>query len=265
MPLALAVLWGIADPFATMYPRILGAPMRMLIILAVGAIIVSLVKAWSPSKISLRWDALQLSVVIKAGDLFAEEDNIAVTSDDFFLTQSPKLVNPRSLIGQLVERCYNQQAVALDADIEQGLTRFSEVSLEQSGPEHKNKRYPIGTTPVIRRGNRYIFVTALCRVDLESNHGRATADDVWLALRGLWKTISQNPSGKAVAIPLIGTGQTGSGLSHSAVLNITLASLLTAARQSPIHDPIHIIVPTQSLAEIDLRSIHEAWINAGAA
>lgn len=261
MPLALAVFWGIADPFATTIPRIVGLP--LLIIVAIGAIIVSLVQAWSPSKISLRWDALRLSVVIKAGDLFAEEDNIALTSDDFFLTQSPKLVNPRSLIGQLVERWYNEQAVALDADIKQALAGFSDVSLE-SGPEHKDKRYPIGTTAVIRHGNRCIFVTALCRVDLKNNHGRATADDVWLALRGMWKTISQNPTGKAVAVPLIGTGQTGSGLSYSAVLNITLASLVTAARQSPIPDAIHIIVPTQSLAEIDLRSIHEAWSNAGA-
>jgi hypothetical protein len=80
----------------------------------------------------------------------------------------------------------------------------------------------------------------------------------------LWKAISENPTGNPVAIPLIGTGQTGSGLSHSAVLNITLASLLTAARQLPIHDAIHIIIPRQALAEIDLRSIREAWGSAGA-
>jgi hypothetical protein len=128
IPLSLAVFWGIAEPFATTYQQILGIP--LLIILAACALVVSLVKAWSPSKISIRWNALSLSVIVKAGDLFSEEYNIAITADDFFLTQSSKLVNERSLIGQLVQRRYLEQAVALDVDIERALAGMSEVSLE---------------------------------------------------------------------------------------------------------------------------------------
>lgn len=262
IPIALAALWGIAEPFATTYTRLLGLP--LLTLLAAGALLISCIQAWSPRQISLRWDALQLSVAVKAGDLFTQDCNLAITTDDFFLTQSSKLVNPRSLVGQLVQREYKGQAKDLDHDIEHALAGFSGATTVESGIENKNKRYPVGTTASIRRSDKSLFVTALCQVDLASQHGRATANDIWAALQGMWKTLAQNPSGKPLAVPLIGTGQTGSGLSHTAVLNITLASLLTAARQLPIHDEIHIIIPLQSLEHIDLQSIREAWRSAGA-
>lgn len=257
IPVSIAAIWGILEAFVSAYPALNG--IGLLIFIGICALVVGLVQAWSPDKISLYWDDLQLLVEVKAGDLFSSDGNVAISADDFFLTHEPKLVNPKSLMGQLVDKEYSGQPSLLDEELIQFTPSQSNVVFESTGISGKNKRYPIGTTIAIRNPQKRIFVTALCKIDLTNNTGRATASDVWLALQGLWQTIANNPTGKHVSVPLFGTGQTSAGLSYSTSLNIMLASLIVAARQKPISDKIHIIIPSSALELIDLQVIRETW------
>lgn len=167
IPVAFAALWGMVEAFAQVYPS-LSKP-YLLIILAAGALIIGFVQAWSPKQVSLYWSDLHLRVEIKTGDLFKQDGNIAITVDDFFLTKAPKLVNPKSLIGQLIDAEYPNNPDLLDTELQQFVPSQANAITESSGIPGKDKRYSIGTTAVIRRSQKNLFVTALCKVDLINN------------------------------------------------------------------------------------------------
>lgn len=257
-PLAFAALWGILEPIVTKYVALLTP--QALVILAVGALIVACFQVQAPSEITLRWHPLGLTVTVKVGDLFQQDAGLVITSDDLFLVKDQKLVNPRSLIGQLVDREYRSKAEDLDSQIQQALA--AQVHAEEApGRRH----YPIGTTAVIRNHSHRIFIMALCQVSRDGTHGSASAEDLLLALQQLWRTVAREPTGKPVAVPLVGTGQTGAGLSAPVALHIMLTSLVVSARKQPITDHIQIIVHPSAFDGLDLRGIRDAWQSAGAA
>ena len=259
IPVAFAAIWAVVDAFVSVHPS-LGND-KLLILIGMVALLIGFVQAWSPDKISLYWNDLRLKVEIKTGDLFSQDGNFAISCDDFFLTHAPKLVNQKSLMGQLVSREYSGQPDLVDNDLIKFMPSLNNVAHESTGIPGKDKRYPIGTTVAIRSPQKRIFVTALCKIDLASNSGRASTSDVWVALHGLWQAIADNPTGKHTSVPLFGTGQTSAGLSYSVSLNLMLASLIVAARQRPISDEIHILIPPNALEYIDLRIIQETWSN----
>ncbi len=259
IPLSIAAIWGILEAFVSTYPQLNG--IGLLLFIVVIALIVSLIQVWSPDEITLYWDDLQLMVEIRTGNLFSTNGNIAISTDDFFLTHDPKLISQTSLMGQLVNKEYSGQPDLLENDLTQFATNQNNATIESVSVSGKNKRYPIGTTIAIRNPQKRIFITALCRIDLANNTGRASANDVWIALQGLWKTVANNPTGKPTSVPLFGAGQTSAGLSYSTSLNIMLASLIVAAREKPISDKINIIIPINALEFIDLSLIRDTWSN----
>lgn len=255
--LSIAAVWGILEAFVSIYPQLNGT--RLLGFICFIALIASFIQVWSPDEIILNWDDLRLTVEIKTGDLFSSNGNIAISADDFFLTQNPKLVSPNSLMGQLVKREYGGQPDLLDKDLAQYTTNQNIATIENTNISGKNLRFPIGTTLAIHNPQKRIFITALCRIDITNNSGGASSHDVWTALQGLWQTLANNPTGKPTSIPLFGTGQTSAGLSFSTSLNLMLASLIVATRQKPISDKIIIYLPINSLEHIDLNLIRETW------
>lgn len=210
-------------------------------------------------RLSLAWDVLGAKVVIEPGDLFEADGNLAISADEYFLSNPGKLVNERSLIGQLATKVYGADAQLLDRDLTRALADKAGADSAEKSVEGKTKKYPIGTTVMLHLDERSIFVTALCRIDPENKHGGSTAKDVLTALSGLSDAIANNPTGRRVAVPLIGAGQSGVGLSHIACLNILLASLMVAVRTRAIQDEISIVVPPWALSSVNLTLIEAAW------
>jgi len=213
----------------------------------------------SRQRVSLAWDVLGAKVIIEPGDLFESDGHLTITADEYFLAKPGKLVNERSLIGQLVTKVYGGDAQLLDTDLNRTLADTARADSVEKPIEGKTKRYPIGTTVTVHHDERTIFVTALCRIDPDSKHGRATTKDVLAALSGLWEALANNPTGRRVAVPLIGAGQSGVGLSYMACLNILLASLMVAVRSRAIQDEISIVVPSWALSSVNLNAIQAAW------
>jgi hypothetical protein len=257
--LSIAATWGTFEAFVSTYPELNG--IGLLSVISIIALIASLFQIWSPDNITLYWNDLQLLVEIKTGDLFSIDGNVAISADDFFLTQHTKLIGQSSLMGQLVNREYKGQPELLDKDLIQFASNQNNAKTESTNISGKNKRYPIGTTVAIQAPQKRIFITALCTIDTTNQNGRASANDVWIALQGLWHTIADHPTGKPTSVPLFGTGQTSAGLSPSTALNIMLASLIVATRQKAISDKINIIIPVGALEFIDLSIIRETWSN----
>lgn len=245
--------------FSAKWPGILS--IWAVIILLLMAIVVTLKEIISPASITLRWDGIKGEITIREGDIFVEK-RLAVTADDFFITTSDKLVNANSLIGKLITRVYGGSIKALEECLAPSLTKYNDKAVSESELYGKNKRYPIGSTAVVSYGDKQIFVTALCTVDTKQLHGFATPAGLWQALEGLWQTIAENPKGDYVAIPLLGAGQTGVGLSSQTLIHIIIASYLAFTRRiKHIPDPIHIVLLPEVISQIDLVATRRAWTN----
>jgi len=255
---ALAALWGPTEPIAATYPT-LTKPTLLFVLLAL-AITIAAARVAAAVDIGLRWGSTRIRISV--GDLFDHPGPIAVPADDLFLVAHSKLVTTRSLIGQLGHRTYGGNVSLLAQRLAAAL-KGVRGDRENAAPVGNSVRYPVGTTVVLEEPSKKVFVTAFCSVDLSTQTGTATTQDVLVALNSLWGTIGQHRSGEPVAVPLFGSGQSGCGLSPSALLHLQLLSLAAYTREHVLPDPIHIVLPPSMLTEINLAAMREVWSDGG--
>jgi hypothetical protein len=210
---------------------------------------------------SISLGATRIEIVV--GDVFHAAKNIAISCDDLFLVTHPKLVNKRSLISQLVQSRFQGSAPLLERRLRQELGSL--VDVNNTDASTSRRKYPIGTTVVLREAEGHIFVAALCRVDEETNTGSATPEDVLVSLYGVWEKVAQHPTGEAVAVPLFGGGQSGTGLPAPVLLHLALVSLAAFVRKHTISDVVRIVLPPAIAHEFDLTAVRNAWANSGKA
>jgi DNA-binding SARP family transcriptional activator len=153
---------------------------------------------------------LRTSVAIIRGDLFDQHDaNLVVGfTDTFDVDMRQDLVISRaSTQGQLVERLYGGDVVALNRELRRGLQSVTAVSQETSRtkPRGKRIRYPLGTVVAIPLNGRRIFATAYSRLgnDLVA---RAQPADLEAALDRVWESVALFGQLAPVAVPLMGSG-----------------------------------------------------------
>lgn len=260
--LAFGSTWGIVEGIVTLWDRLLGVPLLVLLVLV--SVVAGMINVWSPTTIAIDVASSGLKVLVVAGDLFATGHDIAIGADDLFLIGHKKLVNENSLMGQLRDEVGEGRLAKVLGESLNAVSADEVVKLEERlGIWRKGGRYPIGTTVCIASiARNRIFVTAQCRIDVEQLRGSATPQEVWFSLISLWRAIRDNPRGNAVRVPLLGSGQSGTGLDAGGTLNLMLASLLVAHLEAPMTDEIHIVVHESALDSLDLAHVRDGWKRA---
>ena len=253
----LAFVWAPLEPLKEVLPF----PLWLLrALIPGGALMYALWKLIPRNKIDLRGPN-NLRVQVAFGDLFDQKDaNLAIGADDFFLTRHDKLITPRALISLLHQRRFgSMDDLDFDrmiADATHVLDEYTEHPAKEirSRLDDRTRQFPVGSTLVVTGPMEQYFVVAVCRIDLGTvpPSGKATAAELFQALLGLWSTVRRYPKGKAVAVPLLGTGQSGTGLQPAEALHLMLASLVCASRTGPIPDDIRIVLHESYRNSVDL-------------
>ena len=103
------------------------------------------------------------------------------------------------------------------------------------------------------------YLVALAHTNEDTLKATATANDLWTALCGLWDEVRVSSHGRAVAVPLMGQGQSGVGLDPRALLQLSLVSIVYQAKESKICERVHIVLHHDLYGEIDLRDLIATW------
>ena len=205
------------------------------------------------------------TVIVMSGDLFGQDDaNLVVGFTDTFDTDTDRniVISTESTQGQLLERLYAGDRGQLDRDLRGALARVTKVSVEarSAKPRGKLTRYPVGTVATLFHPTRRIFAVAYSKLgnDLIA---RSSPPELRASLENLWDAVYQYGQRKPVAMPLVGSGLSRTGVGHDELLELIVGSFLASARRRDFCPELRVIVPPAVFAKLNtaqvLRSLHD--------
>ncbi|WP_329179208.1 macro domain-containing protein [Streptomyces sp. NBC_01477] len=203
---------------------------------------------------------LRVSVVVKRGDLFDEENaNLVAGFTDTFDTSTDRdlVISSRSVQGQLLERVLGGDRAGLDQMLRQGLRGVEPVAREspRDKPHGKRARYPIGTVVALNAQGRRAFAVAYSRQgnDLVA---RSTPDQLRYSLDQLWASVAMYGLLRPVAAPLVGSGLARvHGLNPEEIVMMLVDSFARACRVAVVAPELRIVIPPAVLDRMRLLDV----------
>ncbi|MEU3208805.1 macro domain-containing protein [Streptomyces cyaneofuscatus] len=183
-------------------------------------------------------------VAFVQGDLFEQEADLVIGFSDTFdtATDGSLVISPSSLQGQLVERIYQGDLGALDADLQRALAHVAVASMETRSAKRHGKlaRYPVGTVAVLERERRCVFAVAFSRMD-NTLTAQSTEAFLHLSLGNLWEKVRRRETDRPVAMPVLGAGLSRLELEREMLVNMTLTSFREHASRAPVCRELRVV------------------------
>jgi len=252
-----SVVWTIVESVSYLLPAPRPEGLGVFSVMIVVGICWGAYRVLPQKHVELRIKSIDTTIEVKFGDIFESEGLKAIPVNEFFDSDLGNHVASLSIHGQLIERFFSGHSESFDKLVENELDGKPYESVKRkSGRE---RRYSVGTTPVIDVKNERFLLPALCYTDLGTLKASCDVPTLWKALTGLWSTARNRANGDTVSVPLIGGGLAGIGLPPSQLLQLILLSIVTASRERHITSVIHIVLPWKCFEEIDLKALSNHW------
>ena len=253
---AYVFLWAVMEP-AIALVGVESGPWRFGLFV-LGALAVAAARLSSPASVSFVMKGTRTPVEICVADLLASGGHIVVAVNEFFDSALGNHVAASSLHGQCIVRLFGGDGPRFEQAADTALAAVPplETVLRTSG---RGRRYAIGTTAAVEHGATKVFLAALSKTDLTTLRASASYADLVTCLDGVWAAVRTHSNGDPVSLPLIGAGQSGVGLSHQALLQVTLISLQAVAQAGQITSPIRVCLTAEVFDRVNLRVVQEEW------
>lgn len=228
---------------------------------AIGALGASLAtgaaRSW-PRPVEQTYASPNITIRVVEGDLFDRQEHLVVGMSDAFDT-APGVIAETSVQAQFLDRFYGGDTARLDKDIDDALVGVHHTAIGKAG---KTKRYPVGTVASLGGPTRRFFCVALTSMN-DRNEARGSVEGVTTALNALWRAVCEHANGGAVAMAVIGGGQSrlSQALSPADAIRLQVLSFWLACRQERICEGLTIVVPPDKYDVLDRREIQEFLIS----
>ena len=207
--------------------------------------------------VSFRVPTTNSRISIYYGDLLKTDTDWLIGVGEFFDSELGHVVSSQSLHGKLIETVWSSDTGRFRKDVELALKGMPFEPTERSF--EPNKRYPIGTTIVLPRGPRKIFLVAMSRTDLTSSKASSTVSLLWDALRGALNTVHDFGNGGTISLPLIGNGRSSVNIEPQHLLRLIVLALIDFGRRTGLPNQVNIILPEDCFKELDIHEIKRDW------
>ncbi len=196
-------------------------------------------------------------IAIKVGDLFDEPKNLVIGANDVFDTELGDVIKPESVQGQFLTRVYEGNTQRLDKDIETALEQLR-VNKTRDANKLRGKawRYPIGTTVVLKGGDKRYFLNAYGYMGTDLRV-KGTADGIWHSLTCLWEQIRLYGHGDFIAMPVIGSALARTNLPRMTLIKLIVISFIAASRECFVAEKLTIVIHPKDLDLVDLHELED--------
>ncbi len=177
-------LWTLLESLAHVLPFVEPRGWMVFSVMALAGVPVGLWHVSPSQAVGIRIKAIDTTVEIEFGDLFESHNSKVIAVTEFFDSEIGVPVAPRSVHGQLIDRCFGGRSDVFDSLVESELSSEPYTSVVRA--KGKSKRYSIGTTPVIQVGDDRFFLCALCHTDPATSKAYCDIPTLWKALERLW-------------------------------------------------------------------------------
>lgn len=209
--------------------------------------------------ITLTSNAIDTTIAVKFGDLFAQDGCTAISVNEFFDSAvDEKHVASGSLHGTMLVRFWPGNTDDWDDQVSHDLRDGVFQDADRSAPG-KSRRYSIGTTAFVSKGGNDFLCVALTRTCTQSLEASATSNDLHCAMHGLLSKARTVCSGRPLNIPLLGSGLARTGIKVNIIVDMILLAIFEESRLRKITGTIRIVLPKNLRDRIDLTTIQKDW------
>jgi hypothetical protein len=235
--------------------KIEGAGPLMAIVLI--SVCYGLYKIWEPSKIEIPIATCNTFIEVLFGDLFQQDGIRAITVSEYFESKLGKPVSETSVHGAFLKNCFGGHPETFDAQVDDELKNVQYQQVNKV--EGKTKRYPIGTTAVITVNKDIYIAFAVTTTDPITCKVSSDVHLLWEALGCLWQRARIEAGGRAVNLPLVGSGASGTGLPTRNLLDLMILSIITETKVKEITKRIRIVLNPDRVKQVDLADVLSHW------
>lgn len=221
------LLWLVVEPGGLFLVESGVGGWRAYLALHAVSLLVTAVFFRPPSSAKVVLSGSDASVAVEVSDLLDQTGSVGIGTNDTFDTQLGRVISATSVQGQLLTRIYDGDQDQLDTDIRDALdgVACSDVPEKAFG---KQKRYPMGTTAVVRHGETTYFLVAYSNLS-EAKVATTNLDDLAAAFSSLWTTMHESGNYRPIHVPVLGSSFARTGLSHEALILLIATSFSVAA------------------------------------
>ena len=235
-------LWVIANPAAVLIPQIKPEGWGWYVAyLAVGV----LVGAWQTRRkkvLEIAVAGRNTTIRVREGDLFHGLGVKVIPVNDRMSSKIGHAVAKQSVHGQFLMQVvrHRDEMKPRGYDYGEGLKEVGEV--RYWGEDGDGKHY---------------LLAVLTETDPDTLKASATFAQLQGCLRGICDAARHYCNGQTLQLPLIGGGQSNTGIPSESLLNIIVTSLIEETRIQEITKKIEIVLPKEVGRTINLRNL--AW------
>jgi hypothetical protein len=249
--------WLFLELASFFFPEKLKFGLSGYLALAGISFIIALIKNRPRRSFSNRLSSPDVEIEVKIGDLFDEKSHLVIGFNDVFDTEIGDIIKSSSIQGQFLSKIYQNDCNKLDYEINQELKiHDSQCKYESNKTQGKTWRYPIGTTITLGSEKRRYFLVAYGYMSnnlvIQSN-----PSNILKSLNELWDEVRNKCHGYPVAIPLIGTDISRSGLSRMQSIKLIITSFILASKKEYITKKLIVTIYPEDLESIDFYLIEE--------
>ena len=226
-----------------------------LVIFAIDGFFVS---GFFRKTVSIDSNGFDTKIVVKFGDLLAQEGWKSIAVNDFFDSKVDDIIiSSNSLHGQVIKKYWPNNSVGWQAQIYEDLKGLSARRSKRA--EGNTKLYPIGTTAQATVHDHKFLFTALTHTDEATFQTTASAETLICAVRGMLTKARSVCSNEPLFIPLMGTGLGRLGTKHAIVVDLILVAIFEETKLSKVTDTITIVISNDKSSQVNLASISRDW------
>jgi hypothetical protein len=258
---AVGAIWTVCEPLAAVFPsfaRLLQAQASVFVtILVLSAAAAFLSAINERSRVKFRLPNTNTVLAVEFGDLFEEDGDLLVAVNESFDSKLGQIVSPSSVHGGFITKFYNADSDRFADEAAQQLGGFAyEDVAREWGPSRK---YPIGTTIVLRQGNRNAYLFAFTVTDSATAKASATVPILWNSLSTALREVHNRGNGRDLALPLIGNGRSGLDIAPQHLLRLLVLIIVQTSKIYPLPANVKIVAPLACFEALDLREIRRDW------
>lgn len=223
-----------------------------------SSLLVGVISSWPRATTSQEYQRPEMKITVKRGDIFDQKGQLVVGFSDTFDTDTTDdvIISSKSIQGQLVTRLFDGDATSLDQLMSEALKTIDGKSVpRREKPQGKTRRYPIGTTAAIRKGQTRVYCVAYSRMrnDLVA---QSSMEDFWQSLGKLWDEVYRHGQHKTVVLPIMGSELARiECLDRESLIRTILLSFVARSREQLLCKELVLVVHPDDATKVNMLEV----------